>query len=199
MILSFHKIDIITPSRWWLTPKDFESQIERLNERTVVFLEDYFSPDKQAVITFDDAYENIVHHALPILASRNLPFEVFVIGNTIGDWNEFDPDEPPTRHMSMCHLEEVVRRGGRLQWHTRSHPNLLRLKDNEIAEELEVPEFLRKRFLSPHFSWLSYPYGSHDDRVVKIAKRTFSGAVSVVLGKPNDRWQMNRVIPDRAV
>jgi peptidoglycan/xylan/chitin deacetylase (PgdA/CDA1 family) len=195
----FHKIDIITPSKWWSTPADFEDQIDKLKERSFVFLEDYSSADKQAVITFDDAYENIVHHALPIIASRNLPFEVFVIGNRIGDWNDFDPDEPATRHMSMYHLEEIVRWGGRLQWHTRSHPNLLHLKEDEIAEELAVPEFLRKRFLSPHFTWLSYPYGAHNDRVIKIAKRTFSGAVSVIMGTPNDRWQMNRVTPDRAI
>ena len=50
---------------------------------------------------------------------------------------------------------------------------------------------------APHFTWFSYPGGSHDERVVQTVRRKFSGAVSVILGKPDEPWQMNWIAVDR--
>jgi peptidoglycan/xylan/chitin deacetylase (PgdA/CDA1 family) len=197
MILMYHKVDIITPTIWWVTPGDLDRHVTNLKHRTFVYLEDYKSPKREVVITFDDAYENVYRHALPVLASHKVPFEVFVIGERIGGWNHFDPGEPQTRHMEMCHLEEITRHGGRVQWHTRTHPNLPDLSDDAIEEEMTVPPDLRQKLPVPHFTWFSYPGGSHDDRAIEVARRKFSGAVSVTHGKPNDRWQLNRITVDR--
>src|SRR6476660_6065958 len=84
MILMYHKVDLITPTMWWITPADLERQIATLAGKTFVYLEDYTSPEREVVLTFDDAYENVYHHALPILRAHNLPFELFVIGDQIG-------------------------------------------------------------------------------------------------------------------
>jgi len=197
MILMYHKVDVITPTIWWVTPGDLSRHLESLRHRTLVYLEDYVSPDREVVITFDDAYESVYRHALPVLEAYKAPFEVFVIGDQIGRWNDFDPGEPPTPHMSLAQLEDMARRGGRLQWHTRTHPNLPDLADAEIEAELRVPSDLRQRFPSPHFTWFSYPGGELDCRALEIARRTFSGAVSVSQGLPGDRWQLNRVTVDR--
>ncbi len=199
MILMYHKVDIITPTTWWVTPADLEQHISRLGARQFVYLDDYTSTSDQAVITFDDAYENVCLHALPILRAHRLPFEVFVVGNTLGAWNDFDPGEPATRHMTLEQLGDVVRSGGRIQWHTRSHRDLRQLSTSDVEDELDVPTDLRQRFAKPHLSWLSYPYGWHDERIVAIARKRFSGAVSVTDGEPADRWQLNRVTMDRFV
>jgi hypothetical protein len=197
MILMYHKVDIITPTIWWITPGDLDRHLTSLKHRTFVYLEDYTSPDSQVVVTLDDAYENVFHHALPVLVAHDVPFEVFVLGGVIGDWNDFDPEEPPARHMNLLQLDEIARRGGRLQWHTNTHAHLPDLSDDAIAEELTVPEDLRHRFPAPHFTWLSYPGGAHDDRAVEVARRKFSGAVSVTNGRPDDRWKLNRITVDR--
>ncbi len=197
MILMYHKVDIITPTIWWITPGDLDRQIANLKDRRFVYLADYESPENEVVITFDDAYENVYHHALPVLAAHGVPFEMFVIGGLIGGWNNFDPGEPPTRHMDLGHLEELTRHGGRLQWHSRTHAELPDLSDDAIEDEMTVPPGLHQRFPHPHFRWFSYPAGSHDDRAVEIARRRFEGAVSVTNGKPNDRWQLNRITADR--
>ena len=56
--------------------------------REVVYLSDYDPrSDRQSVITFDDAYENVHRHALPILKKRRLPLEVFINGDFLGRWN----------------------------------------------------------------------------------------------------------------
>jgi peptidoglycan/xylan/chitin deacetylase (PgdA/CDA1 family) len=194
MILMYHKVDLITPTMWWITPADLERQIASLADKSFVYLEDYTSPEREVVLTFDDAYENVYHHALPILKAHDLPFEVFVIGDQIGRLNEFDARaEPSTRHMSLSQLEEVVREGGRLQWHTRTHPNLPDLTDDELETEMRVPVDLTERFPSPHFTWFSYPGGELDARAIRLARRGFAGAVSVFQGQPDDNWQLNRI------
>ncbi len=197
MILMYHKVDIVTPTMWWVTPSDLRSQIGDLKERTFVYLEDYVSPDRQAVITFDDAYENVYRHALPILSEHNVPFEVFVIGDRIGGSNDWDRYEPLTRHMDLSQLDGIVQRGGRLQWHTRTHPELPDLSDEEIEAEMTVPADLKRRFPPPNFGWFSYPGGSLDRRSLDVARRNFSGAVSVFQGLPDDRWQLNRLQIER--
>lgn len=197
MILMYHKVDIITPTLWWVTPDDLERQLDTLKWRRFVHLDDYTSPDEQAVITFDDAYENVFRHALPVLKARGLPFEVFVIGDVIGDWNAFDRKEPPTRLMSLEQLEAVSLCGGRLQWHTRTHPDLARLDDAALDAELTVPSYLKTMFPDPHFCWVSYPGGSHDSRTITRARERFRGGVSVTEGEPGDRLQLNRVTVDR--
>ena len=197
MILTYHKVDIVTPTMWWVTPADLDRHLDAFRERTVVYLDDYLAAERHVAITFDDAYENVARHALPVLRAHGVPFEVFVIGDRLGDWNEFDLEEPSTRHMARPHLVEVAEAGGRLQWHTRTHPNLRELAAAEIAEQLTVPDSLRDEFPEPHFTWFAYPYGEHDGRSVETARSRFAGAVSVRGGHASDRWQLNRAIVTR--
>ncbi len=197
MILMYHKVDIVAPTMWWVTPADLDRQLDALRDRTFVYLDDYIAAERHVAITFDDAYENVVRHALPVLRAHGVPFEVFVIGDRLGGWNELDLEEPNTRHMARDHLAEVVEAGGRLQWHTRTHPNLRELAVAEIADELTVTDSLREEFPEPHFTWFAYPYGEHDGRSVELARRRFSGAVSVGRGHLDDGWQLNRVIVTR--
>ena len=194
----YHKVDVVTPTQWWVTPEDLARQLDAVGRtRQFVFLDDYTSPATQAVITFDDAYENLVRHALPVLAARRAPFEVFVIGSLLGDWNTDDKSEPLTRYMDTAGLQSVVDAGGRLQWHSASHAWLPGLDAARLDEELRVSPELVQMFGAPHFRWFSYPYGALDDNAVRLARSRFSGAVSVLDGDPADRWQLHRVTVDR--
>ena len=194
MILMYHKVDIITPSRWWVSVQRFQEQIDLLKGLDVVYLDQFEPGNKsQAVITFDDAYENVYRHAFPILRRRRLPFEVFVISDVLSDWNDFDASEVMTRFCSEQQLQEMADGGGRMQWHTRSHRRMTKLSDEEIERELEIPDQLRSIWPQPHFRWFSYPYGNRDERVVAHVTDRFSGAVSVGDGSAHDRYQLNRV------
>lgn len=197
MILMYHKVDVVTPTDWWVTPGDLRRHLDLLRSQRIVNLDDYDDPETQVVITFDDAYENLARHALPALRAAGAPFEVFVIGDAIAGWNDFDPREPRTRHMGLEDLDSCVAAGGRLQWHTRTHPDLATLESIEQEWEMTVPEELSARFPEPHFRWFSYPYGSVDERAVDVARSRFAGAVSVFDGRPDLRWQLTRVTVDR--
>jgi peptidoglycan/xylan/chitin deacetylase (PgdA/CDA1 family) len=199
MILMYHKVDIIAPTVWWVTADRFAQHLTQLQSRKVqfVYLDDYDPhSNDQVAITFDDAYENTYRLAFPELRQRSIPFEVFVIGSRIGEWNDFDRSEPRTRFASLDHLLEMADGGGRIQWHTRTHPDLPGVDEPRLAEELSIPWHLRKAFARPHLSWFSYPSGCYDDRVVDGVRSRFAGAVAVLEGQPVNRWTWNRVTVD---
>lgn len=197
MILMYHKVDVITPTLWWVSVATFERQLAALASRDVVFLDQY-RPDnsRQCVITFDDAYENVYRHAFPILRSRGWPFEIFVIGNAIGKWSGNNSSEPRTRYASREQLLEMAAAGARIQWHTRDHRKLLGAGPDLLTQQLQVPDEIRRDFPAPNLRWLAYPYGSHDPNAVAAAKLSFVGALSVMEGSPDDRFQWNRVVVD---
>lgn len=196
MILMYHKVDVVAPTTWWVRGAEFDRQLQELAGKRFVFLSDYQDPSCEVCITFDDACENVLRHAVPLLQSRGLPFEIFVIGDKIGGWNHEDTAEPLTRFMTLDGLGSAVAAGGRLQWHTRSHPNLQSLGDEAIAHELDVPSALKQRFGEPHFRWFAYPYGLHDERSVAVARQRFDGAVAVSEGDPFNGWTRQRLTVD---
>ena len=195
MILLYHKIDIITPTIWWLTPGNLRRHIMGLRRFDFVYLDDYDpSSRSQVVLTFDDAYENVYRHAYPILRQERVPFEIFAIGGLLGLWNYFDSREPLTRFATGAQLLEMAAGGGRIQWHTHTHRNLFGLNVDQMEDELSPRDNLKMLFPEPHLRWFAYPYGSHDQSTVAMVKSKFVGAVSVSEGESNDRWQLNRIV-----
>ena len=198
LILMYHKVDVITPSQWWVSAKGFRSQIASLLDRyELVYLDKYDVNDKQqVVVTFDDAYENVFRHAFPVLQELHLPFEIFIIGDLLGNWNDYDKTEMRTRFCSVTHIQEMADNGARIQWHSKSHKNLVGLNNVDLKNELTVNPELKAVFPEPHFRWFSYPYGFHNESVVQEVRKKFSGAVSVEQGSDFDRFQLNRISVD---
>jgi peptidoglycan/xylan/chitin deacetylase (PgdA/CDA1 family) len=190
----YHKVDIIAPTRWWVTKSTFSRQMAKLSNKHVVPLSDYKAEATQYVITFDDAYENVYRHAFPILRERGYPFEIFVNGALIGRWNRFDRGEPKTRICGIDQLIEMAEGGGRIQWHCRNHIDLTGLTRERVESEMKVPESLRSLFGPPNLQWFAYPYGAHTAEVVQLAREAFDGALSVYAGDLQDRFQLNRII-----
>ena len=195
MILMYHKIYPESPTVWWVTPNNFWRQMEELRRYRVVPLDEYEpSNPKHVAITFDGIYDNVFAYALPILKRFGYPFELFVVGETIGKDNEFDRDaEPPAKFADISELETMVRHGGRLQWHGRSHKDLSTVEDCETLDsELSVPQELRK-LDSNGFTWFAYPNGKHSDLAIERVRRVFRGGVSCVEGDDHDRYKLNRI------
>lgn len=202
MILMYHKIHPDSPSMWWVHVDEFYRHLCELRNKQVVFLEDYDANDSnQAVITFDGVYKNVLEFAVPLLKKFQYPFEVFIVGDHVGGDNSFDvidkrtnepTGEPLTEFANKEDLQKIIESGGRLQWHTKSHPNLTTIATNEISRELNIPKALKK--LDPlGFTWFAYPHGEWNDVVVKEVKKKFSGAVSVIQGDSSNRYALNRI------
>ncbi|MHC5746114.1 MAG: polysaccharide deacetylase family protein [Nostoc sp.] len=178
-ILMYHKIYLESPTIWWVTVDDFYRQMLELKHKKVVYLDEYNPSDPEhIVITFDGVYKNVLDYAAPILDEFNYPFELFVTSDYIGIDNSFDITEPQAQFANLQELEILVKKNGRLQWHTKSHCDLTNeeIKVN-LLEELEVPEELEK-IDETGFKWFAYPYGKFNQKVIDKVKFKFCGAVS---------------------
>lgn len=180
---------------WWVNVNAFWKQMEELRRYKVVYLDDYDPSNKECVvITFDGVYENVYKYAFPILKKYGYPFELFIIGKSIGKENDFDqPIEPPAKFANMEQLKIMVSEGGRLQWHSKTHKDLSSIIDPvNLEEELKIPEHIKK--IDPNgFNWFAYPHGKQSLLLSERVKKSFRGAVSCNEGNSNDRYQLNRI------
>lgn len=194
MILMYHKVHPNSPTMWWVTVDSFYRQLVELQSWDVVYLDDYDPQNpRHAVITFDGIYQNILQFAAPLLKQFKYPFELFVSGDHIGKSNEFDQVEPLARFTTIAELRELERIGGRIQWHTQSHPDLQKLSFDAIQTEVIAPAELKAQFSSNAFRWFAYPYGNFNDEAYEAARKHYSGAVTCNQGNDSDRYKLNRV------
>ena len=197
MILMYHKVDLTSPTMWWVNVKSFHTHMCWLAGKQVVYLDEYdpANPD-QVVITFDGVYSNVLRYAAPILRHFGYPFELFVTSDWIGLQNHFDRVEPACGFASQSELLKLVKMGGRLQWHTKSHIRLDAVRGSSrwrsVEEELTVPAEVKA--LDPEgFTWFAYPYGDLSNDVVSEVRDRFRGAVSCHQGSTDDLYRLNRI------
>lgn len=193
MILLYHKVDLSPRTMWWVSVDAFERQMSALSDRQVVTLDEYdhSNPD-HVVISFDGVYADILRYAAPTMRRRAYPFELFVVGDTIGQSNWFDVSEPPARFASLSELDELVALGARLQWHTASHADPATLDDAALDRELTVDPALRAKFGAKHFRWFAYPHGRVDARTAARVQQHFAGAVACDDVGPGGAWGLPR-------
>lgn len=194
MILMYHKVGLESPTMWWVNADAFYRQMFELQNKTVVYLDDYDPNNSQhVVITFDGVYKNVLSYAAPIMHKFGYPYELFITSDYLGGDNKFDTVEPKAEFASVEELQKLESLGGRVQWHTQSHPDLKNVSDKKIiAHELTIPDGL-KVFGGDSLQWFAYPYGNLNETVVDEVKQRFKGAVSCNQGSDNDCYKFNRV------
>ena len=174
MILTYHKIawsvkDEITTD--WLS---FLRQMFRLRKKKVLYLDDYDPADESHVIlTFDDGYKSIVTWALPVLRWFRYPFEVFVVADFF-----YGAENGAKQWCHSDDLRKIVRCGGRLQYHSKSHPRLDEINSvEELEKEIQIPDDI-KRLDDNGFHWFAYPFWRWNEKVVDVVKKYYQGARS---------------------
>jgi peptidoglycan/xylan/chitin deacetylase (PgdA/CDA1 family) len=122
----------------------------------------------------------------------------------VRDWarQEGFPQADVADHSTAVSEEELraaSSQGGiTLGSHSWSHPNLARLDDAELTEELARPlRWLRTRFADV-IPWLSYPYGLSSPKVEEAAKSAGYEAALLIAGgwvprQPSDPYALPRL------
>jgi len=199
MILLYHKIYPDSPTVFWVDVNNFYRQMCEIEHKKIVYLSEYDPEDEsQVVITFDGIYKNVLEYAAPILKEFGYPFELFIVGNYVGKDNAFDSAEPRTFFAAENELQELVKCGGRLEWHTQSHPNFAHINDESIIEkELEIAPHL-KALDRKGFKFFAFPHGKYNEKLISLVKRKFHGAVADIEGDDRDRWRLTRKIVTNA-
>ena len=89
-------------------------------------------------------------------------------------------------------MKKLIAIGGRLQWHTKSHPDMSRLTSTQqIKDELSVPEFLLET--DPNgFTWFAFPNGKYSPIVLSEVTKKFEGSLACDQGKLNGKHEIRR-------
>lgn len=203
-ILTYHSIDD-SGSPISVSRSSFADHVRWLTSGavTVVSVPDLLAlaNDRAAVaITFDDAFANFATEAWPLLRARELPVTLFVPTRYVGRRNEWASspggDMPVLPLLTWDALARLADEGVTLGAHTRTHPDLRTLGDDEIRHEIEgsIEDIVGETGLRP--SAFAYPYGYFDARVVSATRPLCRVACTTALralSELDDRYELPRL------
>jgi peptidoglycan/xylan/chitin deacetylase (PgdA/CDA1 family) len=196
------------PSTLAVSPEQLRQQLEDLlsqGRRGATFTDVLRgNADRKSVaVTFDDNCRSVLEHAFPVLLEYGLPGTIFVPTDYVGSdepmswpgidrWidTEYEDELLPLGWDELRSLQDA---GWEVASHTKSHPHLSQLDDDELLDELtESREMLAEEMGRPCTS-IAYPYGDHDDRVARATEIAgYEGAATMKPGPP-DRFKFPRV------
>jgi peptidoglycan/xylan/chitin deacetylase (PgdA/CDA1 family) len=127
---------------------------------------------KPVAITFDDGYESVYNHALPVLSRLGMTSTVFVVAGQIGHTNHWDQDKGDVAEcmMDADQILDAARQGMEIGSHTSSHPDLLQCSEAQALDEIAGSKRLLERVLGEPIGWFSYPYGKENENIRSLVK-----------------------------
>jgi peptidoglycan/xylan/chitin deacetylase (PgdA/CDA1 family) len=186
LVLCYHAVSPSWTAELSVTPDAFAAQMRKLVDRGwrgATFHEAVHSPParRTLAVTFDDAFLSVLERAYPILAELGLPATVFVPTafadrrqrlrwDGINRWSQ-SPDAHELECMTWDDLRVLVEAGWEIGSHTRTHPRLTRLSDDQLSAELETSREDCSTHLGAACVSLAYPYGDVDRRVAERARQ----------------------------
>ena len=118
-------------------------------------------PAGSVLVTFDDAYTDLLTAACPVLADRGIPAVVFVVAGRIGGTNDWDHARGAKRLTLLDEdgVRAVAGRGLAIGSHGMTHRPLVDLEQAEVAEELEGSAVRLTSLGLPRPVAFAYPHG----------------------------------------
>jgi peptidoglycan/xylan/chitin deacetylase (PgdA/CDA1 family) len=183
LVLCYHAVSERWPSELAVTPAALSRQVTSLLDqgyRAVTFTDAALGSrgGKVLAITFDDAYESTFTQARPVLAEIGVPATLFVPTDFPdsgvpfplpgGAWIAGE-HEQELLCMSWDEIRQLRDDGWEIGGHTRTHPWLTKVDDEQLRTELAGSRQVLTAELGTAPSSIAYPYGDHDDRVVAAA------------------------------
>ena len=171
VILQYHHVSDTTPKSTSITPAQFKVHLRYLQEHQfdVIPLSQLIEnikhqqslKDKTVVITFDDAYLDIVTQAKPLLDQFKYPYTIFVNSGLI--------DENNSSYLSWQQLKALADEGVIIANHGFDHRSMIRIPDGftkaqwlaEQSKLLLKAERLIKENTGQSWRYYAYPYGEY--------------------------------------
>jgi peptidoglycan/xylan/chitin deacetylase (PgdA/CDA1 family) len=156
-------------------------------------------PPRAVAITFDDAFADAVHHAIPVLTKHKFSATFYVVAGLIGSTSkwlraELGGEAPLADAAALRELEAV---GCRCESHTLSHPRLAGLAAGSLRLELVESRARLEDVLGRPVRHLAYPFGSFDDPArAAVADAGYVTAVTTAIGRASaahDRLALPRL------
>jgi peptidoglycan/xylan/chitin deacetylase (PgdA/CDA1 family) len=186
LVLCYHAVSESWPADFAVTPSRLEQQLRHLLDRGyrgTTFTAAVANPGsgRTVAVTFDDAFRSVLTHGFPVLERLGLPATIFaptafmdgdrpLAWPGIGEWggSSYEAELMP---LSWEQLGDIADAGWEVGSHTRTHPRLTTLDDEELARELGGSRDDCERELGSRCTAVAYPFGDVDERVVTAAAR----------------------------
>ncbi|WP_329397498.1 polysaccharide deacetylase family protein [Streptomyces melanogenes] len=135
-------------------------------------------PRRPVLITFDDGYEGVHRHALPVLAKHGFAATLFVSTGWLRGAHE--EGGPPDTMLDWDQVRELAAAGTEIGGHSHTHPQLDQLGDDRLwFETLRCKEIVTEELGTRPVSF-AYPYGYSSRRVRRTVRAAgFAQALAV--------------------
>src|SRR2546421_10258306 len=196
-VLCYHAIDPAWRSPLAISPDAFARQCAWISRhRRVASLGEVVERVSGAVrlpggvpaLTFDEGFDTLHTHAMPILREHGLAATVFVVAGTLAtgrpavDWVD-DPPPQPLGTLDRIQVLEMREAGITFGSHSLAHHDLTLLGEDECERDLRESRELLEDLLGHPVRWLAYPRGRHNERVRRAASRAgFTHAFTLPTG-----------------
>jgi peptidoglycan/xylan/chitin deacetylase (PgdA/CDA1 family) len=122
---------------------------------------------RRIVLTFDDAYVNVLRFGLTPLADTGFKAIQFVVADRIGKHNDWDVALGEAREplMDKTQLEEWLAAGHDIGSHTLTHPYLTRVSQAKAREEIVASRKRLEDIFSRRIEHFCYPYGDWNEPI----------------------------------
>ncbi|OIJ64147.1 polysaccharide deacetylase family protein [Streptomyces mangrovisoli] len=136
-------------------------------------------PKRPVLITFDDGYEGVHRHALPVLAEHGFPATLFVSTGWIK--GAHDMGGGLDTMLDWQQVRELASAGVEIGGHSHTHPQLDQIDDEALAGELVRCKEIVADELGGEPVSFAYPYG-YSSRRVRQAVRDAGFAQALAVG-----------------
>jgi len=188
-IITYHSIDE-SGSVISIDARTFRSHVEwlaRCRLPVVSVAELARLPDDASAIalTFDDGFANFGQVAWPLLRQHGLSATLFVVTECIGATNAWSVgQQPPVPHLPLLGWSELGRlasEGVTIGSHTRTHPNLKQISEQQAADEIGGAAQVLSERLGARAEIFAYPYGAFSPGSVRAVRRHHAFACTTEL------------------
>lgn len=168
-----------------ITPEDWANWVER----------GVPLPSKPVMITFDDAYADMEDRALPLLEEFGFFATIYVVTDEIGGSNLWDQENgyPAIPLMSAEQICRWSKKGMRFAAHSRTHPDLRKLSDDRLQDELAGSRDALRELIGEPVTSFANPYGYYDNRCATKAAECFTTVMTCEEGMNDASVPLNRL------
>lgn len=140
---------------------------------------------RPVVLTFDDGFQNVLEHAVPILVELGFRATIFAVSGYCGasnDWPGQPPEIPRLPLLTRSQLRGLADASFEVGAHGMSHAPLTRITPELARGEVEGSKQALEDVLGREVATFAYPYGLANRAVEALAEGSYRGACGVEMG-----------------